>query len=311
MNGRVPKTAEQCIFEESQRGRRRNAKTEAMQTSMQKMVTIGSVKLRVQYYIDDFLWLRFQEAKLNSVLQTMSKSNPAWLAAAAVGIDDSDTSTHNILPSPQIVSPALSAHPQNISPVPSTSFTKSTEDSSYSRPSSPRLHSLPDNTLNALGLLAESVLPQLSSYWYLAISYLFFRASLQNQGSKNRQAGKSITGLITETVGSSNSNADDAGEKRSRKLGVANRTYFQPSAMGSELKRSKTPTEKFLKIVCIVLPLRRQVIESRQPPTLLTEKILSADEVRDLFNMWVYQTTELDFVTDSSGNSYFDKLNHQ
>jgi hypothetical protein len=38
------------------------------------------------------------------------------------------------------------------------------------------------------------------------------------------------------------------------------------------------------------LPLRRLVIESRQPPTLLTEKILSVEEVVELFNMWVFKS---------------------
>jgi hypothetical protein len=98
-----------------------------------------------------------QEAKLNTVLQSISSSNPGLLAAAA-GMVDGKPSPHQVLDVPRGRSVRLDSDQAG----PSSSSIKTNERPSYSRPTSPRLHSLPDNTLNALGLLAECVIHLLS-----------------------------------------------------------------------------------------------------------------------------------------------------
>jgi len=74
---------------------------------------------------------------------------------------------------------------------------------------------------------------------------------------------------------------DERELKRSR-LGMGNPSYFQPGPMNSELS---PPLEALQKLTSFsaVLPLRRIVIEQRMPPALLEEKIVTVDEVVELF----------------------------
>lgn len=130
-----------------------------------------------------------------------------------------------------------------------------------SSPADERLHSLPDNTLNPLGLLAE--------------------ASLQNTRKR------AVT--VSEALESADGDVDEEGrEKKKSKLGLSNAGYFQPGPMNSEPgghgaggqgRRSLADSNGR----CAVLPLRRIVIEQRMPPALLVENILSIDEVIELF----------------------------
>jgi hypothetical protein len=100
-----------------------------------------------------------QEAKLNSVLQSMSSSHPGLLAAEA-GVD-TKPSPHQVLDVPRAPAASPPVSFKDDQPGPS-SYIKADERPAFSRPTSPRLHSLPDNTLNALGLLAECVILSLT-----------------------------------------------------------------------------------------------------------------------------------------------------
>ncbi|KAI5481117.1 hypothetical protein MNV49_005552 [Pseudohyphozyma bogoriensis] len=95
-----------------------------------------------------------------------------------------------------------------------------------------RLHSLPDNALNPLGLLAE--------------------ASLQNQRKRPPVSLTEVLGTRDSTDGDS-----DEPDSKKQKLGLAN-----------------------------FLPLRRIVIEHRMPPALLVEKIVTVEEVVELFSIF-------------------------
>lgn len=124
---------------------------------------------------------------------------------------------------------------------------KGSDLSNNSNADSPRLHSLPDNTLNPLGLLAE--------------------ASLQNA---RKRALPSPLSNSNPRLSDDGSDEDDGegGRRKKTKLGVANTGYFQPGPMN-------------------ILPLRRIVIEQRMPPALLVEKILTIEEVVELFALYV------------------------
>ncbi|KAH8106949.1 fungal-specific transcription factor domain-containing protein [Cristinia sonorae] len=145
----------ECIFEESNRGKRSTKKHEILTRSLRKM-----------------------ERTLDTVLRSLG--NPS-LAAGMLSRSPS--------PSPQAQSTqALLASP---SPSPGQSHAPIL-------PGSPKLHSLPDNSLNPLGLLAE--------------------ASLANRRAQ-QAAARSDSPVAT-------SSADQAG-----KLGVASATYFKPGPM--------------------------------------------------------------------------------
>ncbi|TFK46636.1 hypothetical protein OE88DRAFT_1637889 [Heliocybe sulcata] len=146
----------ECIFEESNRGKRSAKKHELLTRSLRKM-----------------------ERTLDTVLRAVGNPN---LAAGILSRSPSPSAptastTHTLLESPP-------ATPQ---------------DASSSRlpqpPSSPHLHSLPDNSLNPLGLLAE--------------------ASLANR--KAQAAAKQ--------------NGGSSGGDAARKVGVASEAYFKPGPM--------------------------------------------------------------------------------
>lgn len=104
------------------------------------------------------------------------------------------------------------------------------------------LVSLPVDTLNPLGLLAE--------------------ASLHN----HRKRSFTLNEVLEQANGDLEPENDERPAK-SRKFGVANTRYFQPGPLN-------------------ILPLRRIVIEHRMPPTLLVEKILTIEEVVELFDLF-------------------------
>ncbi|KAG0150005.1 hypothetical protein CROQUDRAFT_652989 [Cronartium quercuum f. sp. fusiforme G11] len=163
----------------------------------------------------------------------------------------------------------------------------------FSRPSSPRLHSLPDNTLNPLGLLAEASLRsrhdrhrsdrsssgshRRTSSARSAPSHPRNLSALdQHEASHYHISEEHVPLDVASSPSSSNSSlqestpatADEAGNKHhKRKVGVANQSYFQPAQRN-------------------VLPLRRIVIEQQIPPSLLTDKILSSDEAVELFQIF-------------------------
>ncbi|KAJ7772989.1 fungal-specific transcription factor domain-containing protein [Mycena maculata] len=108
----------ECIFEESNRGKRSSKKHELLTRSLRKM-----------------------ERTLDTVLRSIG--NPS-LASGMISRSPSPSSHAN-------PTSALLAHSPSPPPLPPTHFGRN-------RPGSPKLHSLPDNSLNPLGLLAEASL---------------------------------------------------------------------------------------------------------------------------------------------------------
>ncbi|KZV88288.1 hypothetical protein EXIGLDRAFT_619562 [Exidia glandulosa HHB12029] len=143
----------ECIFEESNRGKRSSKKSEQFQRTLKKM-----------------------ERTIATVLQSIT--NPGMLSMPSAMVSRSpspSTQTHPLLASPTESNSALPAPPP---------------------PSSPKLHSLPDNALNPLGLLAE--------------------ASLANRRAR----------MANKVNGTANAAADAVPQ-----VGVANDTYFKPGPM--------------------------------------------------------------------------------
>ncbi|GAA5983553.1 hypothetical protein JCM5350_000273 [Sporobolomyces pararoseus] len=137
---------------------------------------------------------------------------------------------------------------------------------------SPRLHSLPDNTLNPLGLLAEASLRntrkrpvELTDVYEVASD----AHADEVPAAKNKGKGKANGKRAAEGEAGEGDKTDGErdGKKKKVELGMANRNYFAPGPMN-------------------ILPLRRIVIEQRMPPALLEEKILSVEEVVELFEIF-------------------------
>ncbi|KDQ61237.1 hypothetical protein JAAARDRAFT_173841 [Jaapia argillacea MUCL 33604] len=150
----------ECIFEESNRGKRSAKKHELLTRSLRKM-----------------------ERTLDTVLRSIG--NPS-LASGMVSRS----------PSPSIQNETTQALLASPSPPPSSNVE---HQHSHHRPPSPKLHSLPDNSLNPLGLLAE--------------------ASLANR--RAQIASKPYVSSL----------ARQADPNEVRKVGVASETYFKPGPM--------------------------------------------------------------------------------
>ncbi|OBZ65745.1 Protein priB [Grifola frondosa] len=148
----------ECIFEESNRGKRSTKKHEILTRSLRKM-----------------------ERTLDTVLRSLG--NPS-IASGMVSRS----------PSPSIQTQATQALLASPSPPPSPNLLH--RHHSQHTPASPKLHSLPDNSLNPLGLLAE--------------------ASLANRRAQ----------AITKTTPSGLAPADKA-----QRVGVASDVYFKPGPM--------------------------------------------------------------------------------
>ncbi|KAB5595391.1 Fungal Zn(2)-cys(6) binuclear cluster domain containing protein [Ceratobasidium theobromae] len=169
-----------CVFEKSNRGRNPTKKQENLMRQLKRM-----------------------ESTLDTLMHSISHP----------GLNSIPTGTVTRSPTPSSPSVSASNNARNLlgSPSASTPDIGSTSTSSFQksrdkpRPSSPRLHMLPDNTLNPLGLLAE--------------------ASLQNRRDKGASSG--IGGMLP-----SNINEDDgSGKVDGRPVGVASDAYFKPGPM--------------------------------------------------------------------------------
>lgn len=293
----------ECVFEESQRGRRKNIKADAMAKSIRNM-----------------------ENTLETVLKAIATGNTHTVAGMSLGVDGNliaATSQSAPAPAPTI-SPQPSATPQvNLSSLPNIdpSLTKvaypsispghharsaegdlmsnglpdgfsntaptshgvfqiKTEESlngGNGQGGSPalRLHSLPEpeNTWAPLGLLAE--------------------ASLENNQSKRRRSTFTASDLPNNLSAMDEIRQARAREGEDRtgdtgKLGVANDAYFQPGPFNStsylllrglSLCVTRCPT---------VLPLRQLMIDKNLPSPLLTERIITVEEAVMLFNLCVH-----------------------
>ncbi|SCV73842.1 BQ2448_6272 [Microbotryum intermedium] len=248
-HGDAAHTTPQCIFEESQRGRRSNRKTDMMAKSLKKMeATLETVLKSISH--PSMLTSSGLMQMPTSDLSVMNRGsgqgstplNPGSVGAAGTSSGDIPTgaSPHNFHNS------SISSGSPNFGPggesKPRTTIEWSGirgDRNGQPRDSSPRLHSLPDNTLNPLGLLAE--------------------ASLQNT---RKRTAVSVADVLEPAYGKEES-ANEPPAKR-EKLGMGNPQYFMPGPMN-------------------ILPVRRIVIEQRGPPAILEEKIVTVEEVVELF----------------------------
>ncbi|KAI5122222.1 hypothetical protein M0805_002711 [Coniferiporia weirii] len=153
----------QCIFEESNRGKRSTKKHEQLTRSLRKM-----------------------EKTLDTVLRSIGNPGISSIASGMVSRS----------PSPS--DPAAKTQELMKTPTPPPAQDLSSTHSSHHHPGSPRLHSLPDNELNPLGLLAE--------------------ASLANRRAQNRSQSQTQA-------------ASSLSPTTSHKVGVASDVYFKPGPM--------------------------------------------------------------------------------
>lgn len=199
----------------------------------------------------------------------------------AVGSPFGASNHHEVAPPNPGTGPTLVRTPRS----PQARHARFVGNDPASRPPSPRLHSLPDNTLNPLGLLAEASLHSRHRHRRRSSSRREIEglpmdgsdgtASDSNQDSVNGGSGPSSSlgggALVAGENGSRNGGAAPTGRKgegrRGGRVGVANQAYFQPGPMN-------------------ILPLRRIVIEQRMPPSLLTDKVLTSEEAVELFQIY-------------------------
>lgn len=134
------------------------------------------------------------------------------------------------------------------SPSPPASSTFRPQPSNH-QSGSPKLHSLPDNSLNPLGLLAE--------------------ASLANR----RAQAVNQSGIVARSTG----------HGENPKLGVASDNYFKPGTCFCFCIDYISLT--FIKLIgpMTILPLRRLYIERQIQPEMLS--FVGTDDVVILFNM--------------------------
>ncbi|KAG8747559.1 hypothetical protein FRC10_000695 [Ceratobasidium sp. 414] len=170
----------ECIFEESNRGKKPSKKQENLLRQLKRM-----------------------ESTLDTLMHSISHP----------GLTSIPTATVSRSPTPSSPSVTASNNARTLlgSPSASTPDLASSSGSSLvrarekPRSSSPRLHMLPDNTLNPLGLLAE--------------------ASLQNR--RERGASSGLGGMLPTNLDED----DGSGKVEGRPVGVASDAYFKPGPM--------------------------------------------------------------------------------
>ncbi|SPO36640.1 uncharacterized protein PSFLO_02111 [Pseudozyma flocculosa] len=179
------------------------------------------------------------------------------------------------------------------------------QDRSRASRSSPKLHSLPDNTLNPLGLLAEASLHNTQR------ARRHGRASSTTSSAKTKDTmpsppkggvkaegddnGGGGAGGGADKDGAGDAGADGqagngdgsgsgagagAGAERKPRLGLASDSYFKPGPM-------------------TILPLRRIIIEREMPPELLTLGIVTSEEVLDLFRIFFHHCSQHMLLLDA------------
>lgn len=147
------------------------------------------------------------------------------------------------------------------------------------RTTSPRLHSLPPDSLNPLGLLAEASLGN-----QLGSARRAKSSGVENDGEEtgrdaaeaaaapsSRQASKSAG--PAERGAKDGSGAATTRPRNAPALGVASKTYFRPGPMS-------------------MLPLRKVIIDRELPPELLTSGVVSDTEVLDLFSIFFHNCAQ-------------------
>ena len=278
----------ECIFEESNRGKRSSKKNEVLTKSIKKMeLTLETVVKSLNNPALATLITQSQ-ATLNAVTPNAVDDGPIEPShsRSASPINRVNGVGHHHHPHPhhpsqlRMDSPlnVLNGHIHSPSSTSTTTTTRSPHTSSKSvtssithvpdsrsqsstshplsmsqGPLSPTLSShLPDNSLNPLGLLAEASLSN--------------RRSSHKAGINDRES--EAARLVEQAV---NGTIDEDGTPKTgpfsgpgRKMGVANDSYFRPGPMN-------------------ILPLRRLFIERQIQPEMLG--MVTADEVVELFKM--------------------------
>lgn len=247
-----------CVFEESNRGKRSTKYEPAQSPSTQPFTQSLSSSNRKHEQLTKSL--RRMERTLDTVLRSIG--NPSITS----GMISRSPSPSNQAAGTQALldgdSPPGSPRQQHVhnqrQPIASTSGTAH-------RSSSPKLHSLPDNSLNPLGLLAE--------------------ASLANR----RAQGSHLSSLIARP-------ADN--DSAAQKVGVASDNYFKPGKSFSITIDSCVSHACFLQGPMTILPLRRLYIERQVQPEMLS--FVETETVIELFNMFVSSPTPLVSSVDLS-----------
>jgi hypothetical protein len=331
----------ECVFEESNRGKKggKNQRAEAMAASLKKMeATLNTVLAS----------LRAPSLAKGAGLLTRSPSpgdeaprptrhfpdrvraydqaddrerlQRGWRTADEV--DDVARSAARLPPA----SPGGShVNPQALgSQREATSGTRFVEPASARPPrraASPRLHSLPDNTLNPLGLLAEA-----SLHNHHRARRLGSRAQQQQHdgAASARSASKEVsaspasaTSRLKEEEASTPSAAAPSGEAAALTQ-LANKAYTasaesldlagavrpegvtnpRPQAEDHQVSLGVASDTYFRPGPMTILPLRRIVIERELPPELLTSGTLTSHEVLDLFQIFFHYCSQHVVVLD-------------
>ncbi|KAH8813625.1 fungal-specific transcription factor domain-containing protein [Flagelloscypha sp. PMI_526] len=183
----------ECIFEESNRGKRSTKKHEILTRSLRKMERTLDTVLR--------------SIGNPSVASAMMSRSPSPVVQESPHDPDAN-GTANLLgsrdPTPPIARPTSSRiHSSHSHRHPGQSLHSPILNG---RPASPKLHSLPDNALNPLGLLAE--------------------ASLANRRSSTESMN--AAGFVARNAAIPSPGVDPSGSTR---LGVASANYFKPGPM--------------------------------------------------------------------------------
>ncbi|KDN37751.1 hypothetical protein K437DRAFT_259683, partial [Tilletiaria anomala UBC 951] len=164
------------------------------------------------------------------------------------------------------------------------------------RSSSPRMHALPDNTLNPLGLLAEASLHNSHKARRQQQQPSGHGRSPSNSTSKDGTSPATGSGSVSGSnaaaasgsghassgkgsVAGDRGGAGSSGGKEPVSLGVANETYFKPGPM-------------------TILPLRQIIIERDFQVEILTQGIVSSEEVLDLFKIFFNYCMQHVFLLD-------------
>ncbi|KAF8341576.1 uncharacterized protein EI90DRAFT_1755923 [Cantharellus anzutake] len=271
----------ECIFEESNRGKRSSKKHEVLTKSIKKMeLTLETVMKNLNNpalasLITQSNTTTLHAASTDGVAERSHSRSASPIVQASNGPHhapriamDSPLDVVNV----HILSPANSTTTTGRSPLPSTksvtsSITRVADARSPSsvagaarsmsmsqQPLSPQLSShLPDNSLNPLGLLAEASLSN--------------RRSIQKAGGVDDDT--EAAHMVEQAV---NGSMDEDGTAKTgpyaapgRKVGVANDSYFRPSPIS-------------------ILPLRRLFIERQVQPEMLG--LVTTEEVVELFKIY-------------------------
>ncbi|KAG8863074.1 hypothetical protein FRB96_009254 [Tulasnella sp. 330] len=241
----------ECIFEESNRGKRSTKKSEAMQRSLSKMEKTLDVVLRS---LGNPALQNLAETMQQSAEHSPSPSHSGPPQPSHLVTNLTSGSVSNLIaPSPN----SNYGHQENIQggmPPPmrrsessghghhgSQLASGSLGSRSLHQPMSPKLDSLPDSTLNPLGLLADT-----------SLAHRRERQSLGGPTEDDHMRSMLPTGQFVE-------------EEDPSKVGLANERYFKPGPVN-------------------ILPLRRMYIERQIQPEMLT--FVPKEEVLELFTIF-------------------------